>query len=870
MLQLLRGLTSAAELVLAVPLRALRLFMQAVAFNPKLGPLRHLATGAFLYVLFALVLVYVIAPIRGYTGGVTMHDKLGYDAERWLATAIYDPKGNFVGTFDARLDSLRDVNYTDNVIEVGDYSANPDHKSIPVREVPDYYWKCLVYHEDRYLGGPLNPFGIDLTGVLKIPLSTITRSIALHRPSLGVGGSTLPMQFARVIYQTPPRADEGGFTKFKRKIREWWLAPVIYRELTRGGDDTLLKQWAANHIWLAQRTGGQALHGVEVTSRIVFGKEAKDLSIAEQFVLASAVNKPIILLQGNERLNAVRLDRWRYITEVRARTCAEKLITDEAEKKQTVFDLVELAGGPPDPKVRPKLQKALEQYAPENAKRAEANPAIRANVLIPSARFGIREEMKQIYGFGWRDYVRGVTTTFDVVENLGFREKIDKQLAVLEGKWGSKIDPAFTLDPKRVAPDKKLPNVVVVAADSAGNIVRYYETGETAPYFGSLTARAKDTGLYDPARESRMIASTGKMLAAIAIANEGKDTTESQYLDTEAPPKGLETCDKGGTEHHGRRSLVAFACSLNNPLLNRTAQVGPANIKKLIDGFGFAMPPAAEGGGTPPSTAVVLGQIAGAPRRVHHMSSVILASLIGRAGTPVKMPSLVKGYDYTFKGDGGAGVAADAAPPIVPSSLIRRSANPLIKAFLQAPLCYQANGISHGTLKSLSAWCATRRGDLRLHFAKTGTQVTSDPTATVDAWISGGLQFANGAAYSYVVVVGTGSTSEPWAHGLHAAQVAAPLLEELLGDLAIHAKDNPRGDLLAPRQLIPSRRVPLASAPANTGASALAPTPATTTATAARANSVPRKSTLESAGFPSPSGEGAPSMRSLASRLRGG
>ena len=89
--------------------------------------------------------------------------------------------------------------------------------------------------------------------------------------------------------------------------------------LTRGGDDTPFKQWAANHIWLAQRTGGSPLHGVEVTSRIVFGKEAKDLTTAEQFVLASAVNKPIILLEGNEKLNEVRLDRWRYITEVRAK-----------------------------------------------------------------------------------------------------------------------------------------------------------------------------------------------------------------------------------------------------------------------------------------------------------------------------------------------------------------------------------------------------------------------------------------------------------------------------------------------------------------------------------------------------------------------
>ena len=679
MLRLLRQLTAILEVLIVVPRRAVRMGMNLVAFNPKLGPLRHVATFSIVYVLFALILVYVVAPIRGYTGQISMHDKLGYDAERWMATAIYDPKGNFAGTFDPRLDSLRDVNYTDNAIEMGDYTANPDHKSIPVREVPEQYWKCLQYHEDRYLGGILNPFGIDLTGVLKIPYSTITRSIALRRPSLGVGGSTLPMQFARVIYQTPPSASEGGITKLKRKLREWWLAPVIYRELTRGGDDTKLKQWAANHIWLAQRTAGQPLHGVEMTSRVVFGKDAKDLSTAEQFVLASAVNKPIILLEGSDKLNEVRLDRWRYITEVRARTCAEKLIQDEAEQKKVVFELMALAGGPPDPKVRPLLQEALEKYAPESAKRAQANPVIRANVLLPSARFGIREEMKQSYGFGWRDYVRGVTTTFDIGENLAFRDKIQSELAALDSKWASKINPAYTLDPKKAALDKAVPNVIVVAADSNGDIVRYYETGETAPYFGSITARSATDGLYNANAESRMIASTGKMIAAIAIANEGKDSADSLYMDSEAPAHGLDTCDKGGTEHHGRRAIVAFACSLNGPLVARTALIGQERVKKIIDGFGFTMPPAAAGGGTPPSTAVVLGQISGAPRRVHHMSATILAAMIGRGAKPVKMPSLIRAYDYTFKGDAEAGVARHAEPPLLPSLLIRRGATPLLK-----------------------------------------------------------------------------------------------------------------------------------------------------------------------------------------------
>ena len=91
-------------------------------------------------------------------------------------------------------------------------------------------------------------------------------------------------------------------------------------------------------------------------------------------------------------------------------------------------------------------------------------------------------------------------------------------------------------------------------------------------------------------------------------------------------------------------------------------------------------------------------------------------------------------------------------------------------------------------LTPLSAWCPDRRTDLRLHFAKTGTSVGSDINATVDTWIAGGLQFSNGAAYSYVVLIGTGSPAQSWARSLHAAQVGVPLLDTLLADHKDHAR----------------------------------------------------------------------------------
>ena len=785
MIALLRFFTYAIEAGIGA-MRALgRIVFRSIVFNPRLGPLRHVFTAALVYVLFAVVLVYVVAPIRGLVGDRYLGEKLAYDAERWLATAIYDGKGNFIGTYDGWLDSQRDVNWTDAAIEMGGYTANPDHKSIPVREVPEHYWQCLAYHEDRYIGTALNPFGIDLVGVLKIPYTSIARSIATRRPTIGVGGSTLPMQLARVIYKTPPSAREGGLLKLRRKFGEWWLAPVIYHGLTRGGDDTLLKQWAANHLWLAQRTGGQPLHGVEMTARVVFGKEAKDLSIAEQMVLASAVNKPIILLEGNERLNAARDENWRYITEVRAKTCAERLITDEAIKQQVVFDLVSLASGLPDPRVKPKLQEALDKYAPNLARRATANPMIRAHALLPVARFGIREEMKQRFGLGWREEVRGVTTTLDVGDNLAFGERIKAELAKLDRQHQARLNPGYALDPTRALPTSglRMPNISVVAANAQGEIVRYWEAGETAAYFGSPYARDGD-GSYHAEREPRRIGSTAKMLVAIALGNAGHDTPDTLYLDPMAPANGLETCVKGdGSLRQGRRAIVAFACSLSPVIEARGAALGQERIRKLIDGFGFAMPPRdANGEETPPSTAAARGLIAGSPRRVHHMAGVILAAMTGRGEKALPPPSLIKAWDLNSHANGPTSEEA-----IKPSGLVKPHAVPFLKAVLSAPLCHQVNGTPYGTLKTLKGWCAANHPGVSLHFAKTGTDTNLDANQSVDTWIAGGIRFETGAAYSYVVQIGTGSTEQPFANRLNAGALLSPLVEALLGDLEAEA-----------------------------------------------------------------------------------
>lgn len=808
---LIRYLILTFEALLGLPYRVFRFVSQAVIFNPRLGPLRYVATAGIVYVVLAVGLVYVVAPLRGLYGDYWQGTKIHYDSQRWLATAIYDRKDQFVGTFDARLDSKQDVNYTGLPIEIAgtSYVANPDHKSIPVRKTPDQFWRCLVYHEDRYLGTMWNPYGIDLWGVLKIPLSTIQRSVRGRGVRFGVGGSTLPMQLARIVYKTPPRRGESSLDKIRRKLKEWWLAPVIYRTLTKGGDMEPLRQWTANHLWLGQRTGGNDLHGIEVTARVVFGKSADDLSVAEQFVLASAVNKPIILLNGSDRLNAVRLDRWRYIVEVRARKCATELVSNGELQKDILFELTNIAGGPPDPQIAPTMDAAVQASAPRYVRQARANPALRANVLIPAARYGVREEMKQEFGFEWRNYVRGVKLTLDVADNRGFRERVKDRLAKIQKTHQARINSDYSLDLRALSsPDsatRAIPNVVVAAANAKGEIVRYFEAKDTASYFGSAYAREAETGRYDAKRETRAIASVGKMMAAIAVANRTRDNLATGYLDLQAPPRGLESCRRNGSLRQARRAEVVFACSLSHPLELRLAKLGQRRLQHLIDKFGYTMPFATDASNeTPPSTAIVRGFVTGSPRKVHHMAGVILASLTGKGARALPEPTLIKRMDEAdgtvgtprrgeVTGDDTTDRSSVAGPgSIVPNRVIRPEARKRVREFLSAPLCYEFRKKRIGTLKSLGKWCARRKRNVKLHFAKTGTQVTEDPDATVDAWVAGGIQFTNGPAYSYVVVVGTGNNSEPWARKLHASQLAAPLVDALLEELEVDAAKQPR------------------------------------------------------------------------------
>jgi hypothetical protein len=208
------------------------------------------------------------------------------------------------------------------------------------------------------------------------------------------------------------------------------------------------------------------------------------------------------------------------------------------------------------------------------------------------------------------------------------------------------------------------------------------------------------------------------------------------------------------------------------------------------------------------TTAAVCGYLGGSPRTVHRLAGLLLAALSGQQSHPVSLPSLLDDVRLTP----GAAVltssaAQDAKPaPLSPSTLpIRPAGLAYLRNVLSGPLCERAGHSRRfiGTLARLGSpglnaqgWCAERRRDVRLHFGKTGSYEASG--GTIDLWTVGGIQFATGEAYSYVVLMGTGSGAKPWASGFGAGYVTAPLVNALLEDLA--TLESPRRNILTQRQ----------------------------------------------------------------------
>ena len=155
--------------------------------------------------------------------------------------------------------------YTADKVLIGEFGEER-RKVVPLSEIPLHMRNAVLAIEDDrfYQHG-----GVDYVGVLRAGIANL-------RGHLSQGASTITMQVARNFFLSNEKT-------FSRKIYEVLLAWEIESQLTK---DKILEIYM-NQIFLGQRA-----FGFSSAAQIYFGKELKDISIAEAAMLAGLPKAP--------------------------------------------------------------------------------------------------------------------------------------------------------------------------------------------------------------------------------------------------------------------------------------------------------------------------------------------------------------------------------------------------------------------------------------------------------------------------------------------------------------------------------------------------------------------------------------------------
>jgi penicillin-binding protein 1B len=146
------------------------------------------------------------------------------------------------------------------------------HETVRYSEIPPVVVHAILSIEDHRF---FQHSGLDLFGIGR----ALLRNAGDER--VGQGGSTITQQLVKNTYLSPDRT-------LQRKYAEAMLSVALERRLSKADIFALY----CNEVYLGQR-GAVAVRGVEEAARIYFGKELKELSLAEAATVAGMIQGPI-------------------------------------------------------------------------------------------------------------------------------------------------------------------------------------------------------------------------------------------------------------------------------------------------------------------------------------------------------------------------------------------------------------------------------------------------------------------------------------------------------------------------------------------------------------------------------------------------
>lgn len=146
-----------------------------------------------------------------------------------------------------------------NVIDT--FHSGQNREVVPLSEISPYLIQAVLSVEDRNFYRHL---GIDPKGLARAAIQDIKTM------SMEQGASTLTQQLARNLYLSHDRT-------WSRKIKEAFYALHLEMRLSK---DEILEQYL-NQIYF-----GHSTYGVQAAAEMFFGKDAKDLDLAEAALMA--------------------------------------------------------------------------------------------------------------------------------------------------------------------------------------------------------------------------------------------------------------------------------------------------------------------------------------------------------------------------------------------------------------------------------------------------------------------------------------------------------------------------------------------------------------------------------------------------------
>jgi penicillin-binding protein 1B len=178
----------------------------------------------------------------------------------------------------------RILELTDDGIAIDSFTLEPEvlsndpltkagkREAVRFSEIPLVLVQAILSTEDHRF---FQHSGLDFFGIAR----AVVRDAGDDR--LGQGGSTITQQLVKNTYLSPERT-------LRRKYAEAMLSYALEQRLSKEDIFALY----CNEVYLGQR-GAVAVRGVEEASRIYFGKELPDLSLAEAATIAGMIQGPM-------------------------------------------------------------------------------------------------------------------------------------------------------------------------------------------------------------------------------------------------------------------------------------------------------------------------------------------------------------------------------------------------------------------------------------------------------------------------------------------------------------------------------------------------------------------------------------------------